>query len=366
MNRSVERRQLPVRGAVSGQLQVGPFVHPDRGLVRCPSAAALVASLRREGHHATSVSQPFAVNADAPNGVLFTASYLDRDDRAVGFCVAVHATDQAGHQAARDVVNTWSAVWRSRRAILAPVKQSCGGGDVGAKPNDAPCPHVVTARDDLKVFRQRGDQVIVIGKRGQDEVSVLACEQEGVILLEPGDEITSLHLDPHRVSYLVQPGVVIEDAAHVIAALRARYPRIRGSHPDAFCYAASDYAAAVRAVAASSDTVLVLGSASAESNEKSLQLAVPVCAQTHIVHRVDELRPAWLAGAACVGLVPTSPDSRDLGHQVLAVLSGLGPLSVVRRLITTEVLPGWSSGSALQSGRPVQQIVQLMCPTVRP
>lgn len=293
-----------------------------------------MASLRRTGHNAVEAIQPFEVCADAPDGKLFTASYLDRDGRAAGFCVAAHASDAAGLQAARDVVNSWSATWRTRRAVLAPTSSLCQN-DAGQT-----CHHIKAARAEMRVFAERGDQIVVIGRRGDAALTALLDKMTAeVVVIDRDDDIGRHRLDSERLSYVVQPGMLIEEASLVIASLRALCPRVRGAHPDGLCYAASDHAAAVRVVAASCDVTFILGKVTHPDLLGPFRLAAAEETQVQVIDDIAQIRPTWIAGAASIGIVPTMSAPTNLEQELLDLLSGLGPLSVVRRSVTTDVLP---------------------------
>lgn len=351
MNRSVERRELPTRGTTPHQLQVGTFRHPERGLVRCSAAEVLAASLRRTGHDAVYADRTWEVDADAPDGVLFTASYLDRENHAVGFCVAAHASDETGLQAARDVVNTWSAVWRTRRVVVAPRSTTCC--------DDAqhPCHHIMAARAEMRAFSEQGDQVVVIGQRGHTGLtSLLHGMPAEVVVAGPDDRIGRMQLDPDRVSYVVQPGMLIEDAAQVVAALRAHYPRIRGAHPDGLCYATSDHAATVGVIAATCDVTFILGQMPVPAVLGPFMLPAAEKTRVRVIDDIAQIRPAWIAGGASVGIVPAPLTPPDLEHELLDLLSGLGPLSVVRRRLTTEVLSSWRTPADSRTSPALHQL----------
>ncbi len=336
MNRSVERCELPTGGSVPHKLRAGAFLHPERGLVRSSATAVLVASLRRTGHDAVQASRPFEVCVNDPDGVLFTACYLDRDGRAVGFGVAAHASDGAGLLAAREVVNSWSVVWRTRRAVVASTSPACDN-DV-----QQPCRHILTARAEMRVFAEQGDQIVVIGQRGHATLTALLEDLSAdVVVVDSNDEISRVRLDPDRVSYVVQPGMLVEDAARVVATLRALYPRVRGAHPDGLCYAATDHAATISVVAASCDATFILGEVTHPDILRPFRLAAAEETQVHVIEDIAQIRPAWIAGAASIGIVPTTSAPPNLEHELLDLLSGLGPLSIVRRRLTTEVLPSW-------------------------
>jgi 4-hydroxy-3-methylbut-2-enyl diphosphate reductase len=331
MNRSVERRGFTVRGTHPGELLVGLFVHPTRGRVRCPAAPLVAANLRGQGHSVREESGWLAPADGASDGVLFTASYLDRTGDAVGLAVAGHDTDRVALRAAQEAVLAWSAAWRSRRLVLATA-EPC---HISEHQVDA-CSHVTAARREMRRCVQRGDHVVLVGRRGQTATTSLAELHDEVLLVEVASEVAGLRVDPDRVSYLVAPGVVLEHAMHVVATLRARYPRLRGPHPGDLCYAASDDLATVHAMAAACDRVLVLGATTAPDTTSLVDAAADARKTVHTVDSLERIRPSWLAGAESLGLATAPSAPSHLLHAVLDALSGMGPLSVVRKRVTTQ------------------------------
>lgn len=294
MKRSVERIRLSVSGVAPGErVVVTEFTHPVRGLVRCPAAPLLEPGL---------ATARIGTVADGPgDAVLHAVSYVDPEG-AVGFGIAAGAEDPV----ADEVVARWAAVLRTRRVLLADFEPDC-------RPD---CLDRMRLR--LREFVARGDDVVLIAKRGHAATAALAV---GTHVVDRPDEVAVLPaFDPERVSFLIAPGMPIEDAARVLAALRVRFPRLRGQHPDEWCYAASDRREAVRSVARASDLLLLCGPADDAAGR--------------ILTDVGEIRPEWLGGAATVGIVG-GPSA--LVDAVLLALSGLGPLSVARRGVRTEV-----------------------------
>jgi 4-hydroxy-3-methylbut-2-enyl diphosphate reductase len=380
MNRSVERRKFGIIGTVPGEILVGRlYLHPARGPVHCPAAPLVAAGARRAGHRVRETSRLHLAACD-DDGVLFAASYLDRDGRAIGLAAAAHHTDEAGLAAAHELIMTWSAVWRTRRVVVADVRGACAGARYAHEPAgstpvptprrtgslpdvrehtsgdrttlrpavgalvrapgsaqgtgvpvvDAVCPHVARAHAEAQRFADRGDHVVVIGRRGHAEASALLARAPGCgVVVESEEDVAALRLPADRVSFVVQPGMVLEQAMAVIAGLRRRYPSLRGAHPDHLCYAASDHLETIRLVAGTSDRTILLG-------DPDLTTLCALTASTvEVVRDPVVLRPAWLAGAECVGVVPVGPSGEQLTSQLVGLLSGLGPLSVVRRRVTT-------------------------------
>lgn len=352
MNRSVERRRFAIAGTEPGRLLAGAFVHPRRGRVRCPAASLVVAGLRRAGHQVDEHAG-FLRPQDNGHGVLFTASFLDRAGGPVGLAVAAHETDLAGMAAASEAVASWSALWRSRRVVIADMRQECAIPLPGIRRGDAEspafsseydawiepevhkaCSHVLQAHAVIRSSAEQGELVLVIGRHGHASTrALLALAPDRVVLVETVDDVPDLRLPPESARFVVQPGIPIEQAMIVVAAIRARYPALRGASPDGFCYAASDRAATLRVIAGSCDRVFLIGEAATADDLPALQGA-----RVHALSDPARLSPAWLAGTECVGLVPGGQASGDLLRHWIDVLSGLGPISVVRRRTVSEVV----------------------------
>jgi 4-hydroxy-3-methylbut-2-enyl diphosphate reductase len=205
---------------------------------------------------------------------------------------------------------------------------------------DATCPLVRHVHAEARRFAERGDDVLVIGQPGHVAVAGIVGQAPTVATLvsSPGSTAALRVTDSRRVSYLLEPGIPVEDSAPVVAALRSRFPALRGPHPDGFCYAASDRAETVRVIASASDAVLVLGAPDAADSRRISTLARDCGARTHVVSSVCDIVPAMLAGTSAIGVAESTSASPALAGQVTEALSGLGPLSVTSRRVTTEVV----------------------------
>jgi 4-hydroxy-3-methylbut-2-enyl diphosphate reductase len=139
------------------------------------------------------------------------------------------------------------------------------------------------------------------------------------------------------VSFVLQTGVPVEDSAPVLAALRARYPRLRGHHFDASCYEASDRAETVRSVAAACDLTLILGSDHDPDTSAMAAVAASAGPEPHVVNDVGELKANRVATACTIGLVTARSAPPTLADEMIAVLAGLGPLSTATRRVATHI-----------------------------
>jgi 4-hydroxy-3-methylbut-2-enyl diphosphate reductase len=125
------------------------------------------------------------------------------------------------------------------RHLADPAGHDRRNGDLVRQCAGSPCRHTAATAADLARFVADSGEVVVIG----------GTEEGGHPTVGSVRDVGALDVDPARVCYLVSPGTVIEQAAPVIRALRARFPRIHGQHPDGFCYRTSDGAETTRAVA---------------------------------------------------------------------------------------------------------------------
>jgi 4-hydroxy-3-methylbut-2-enyl diphosphate reductase len=205
---------------------------------------------------------------------------------------------------------------------------------------DATCPLVAGLHAEARRFAERGDDIVLIGQAGHAAVPGISGQAPGrtTVVSSPASTAALRVADPRRVSYLLQPGIPVEDAAPVTAALRSRFPALHGPHPDGFCYAASDRAETVRVIAAASDVMLVIGSDQSPDARQLSGLARGCGARTHVVGEPGDIRPGMLGGVGTVGIAESTSAGPDVAVQVTEALSGLGRLSVISRHVSTDVV----------------------------
>jgi 4-hydroxy-3-methylbut-2-en-1-yl diphosphate reductase len=204
---------------------------------------------------------------------------------------------------------------------------------------DATCPLVAMAQAQARKLADRGDQLVLIGQPEHPAAAAIASHAGGAaaIVATAAGTATLQVTDARRVSYLLQPGIPVEDSAPVATALRSRFPAVRGPHPDGFCYAASDRADGIRAIASGADLVLILGAPESADVRQLTGLARDCGARAQAVADVGEITPAMLTAIASLGIAESTSARAGLAAEVTAALSGLGPVSVLRRQVSTAV-----------------------------
>jgi len=203
---------------------------------------------------------------------------------------------------------------------------------------DATCPLVAKVHTEARRFAARGDTVLFIGHAGHDETEGTVGEAPDQVRVVGDAEQARLVpvSDPAKVAYLTQTTLAVEDAAEVVDVLRDRFPAVEAPPTDDICFATTNRQTAVRAIAAESDTVIVLGSTNSSNSLRLAEVAARCGARAHLVDDASEILPEWLEQARTVGITAGASAPPHLVDEVIATLSALGPVSVRERVVTTE------------------------------
>ncbi|HMG63925.1 MAG TPA: 4-hydroxy-3-methylbut-2-enyl diphosphate reductase, partial [Streptosporangiaceae bacterium] len=189
-----------------------------------------------------------------------------------------------------------------------PPDVAAQAADGGLTVADATCPLVARTQEDAARLAARGDDLLLVGLAAGTAAAGITGRVPGrAAVVETAAGTAALQVsDARRVSYLLQPGIPVESATPVTAALRSRFPAARGPNPDGFCYAPSDRAQAIRAVAAGSDLMLVLGDPDSADARQASALARDCGARTHVIAAAGDLTPALLTGVTAIGMAEST------------------------------------------------------------
>ena len=191
---------------------------------------------------------------------------------------------------------------------------------------DATCPLVTKVHMEVARHRRQGVEVVLIGHAGHPEVEgTLGQAEDGMYLVETVEDAEHLQVaDPDRLAYVAQTTLSVDDTARIVAALRARFPRIRGPKKDDICYATQNRQDAVKALARECDVVLVVGSANSSNSNRLREVAQSHGARAYMIDRPEDIHPEWLAGATRVGLTAGASAPELLVRQVMDRLRAEG------------------------------------------
>jgi 4-hydroxy-3-methylbut-2-enyl diphosphate reductase len=144
----------------------------------------------------------------------------------------------------------------------------------------------------------------MIGHAGHEEVvGTMGRVDAPVHLLGAVADVHALDLPADTpLAYVTQTTLSLDDTREIIAALQARFPHIVGPEVDDICYATQNRQTAVRALATRVDLVLVVGARNSSNSNRLREVAARAGVPAILVQDRHEIQPAWLRGAARVGV----------------------------------------------------------------
>jgi 4-hydroxy-3-methylbut-2-enyl diphosphate reductase len=147
----------------------------------------------------------------------------------------------------------------------------------------------------------------------------------GMVLVETVADVARLEVrSPERLAYVTQTTLSVDDARAIVAALKARFPAIRGPKRDDICYATQNRQDAVKFMAPQCDVVIVVGSPNSSNSNRLREVAEHMGAQAYMVDSADDLRPEWIAGKKRVGVSAGASAPEVLVIELIERLKSLG------------------------------------------
>jgi 4-hydroxy-3-methylbut-2-enyl diphosphate reductase len=167
---------------------------------------------------------------------------------------------------------------------------------------DATCPLVTKVHLEAIKYAKSGYTIFLIGHEGHDEViGTMGEAPEAIILVESPEAVASLKVaDEHKVAYLTQTTLSVDDANRIIDRLKQRFPHIAAPPKDDICYATQNRQEAVSLLSREADVVLVLGSQNSSNSQRLAELARERGIPAFLVDGPADLKPEWFENANSV------------------------------------------------------------------
>jgi 4-hydroxy-3-methylbut-2-enyl diphosphate reductase len=169
---------------------------------------------------------------------------------------------------------------------------------------DATCPLVTKVHNEGQRYAAKGFEVILIGHAGHPEVEGTMGQIDGrVHLISSASEVAAIEpADPDQLAFVTQTTLSVDDTRDVIAALRARFPKIVGPDTRDICYATQNRQTAVRALAREVDVILVVGAQNSSNSNRLREIGAAAGRPSYLIDHAGSLDLAWLDGARSVGI----------------------------------------------------------------
>ena len=207
---------------------------------------------------------------------------------------------------------------------------------------DATCPLVTKVHIEVKRYSREGREVVLIGHEGHPEVEgTMGQFDEGhgghIYLVETPEDVSRLPVrNPEHMAFVTQTTLSMDDTSRVIDALRERFPMIHGPRKDDICYATQNRQDSVKELAASCDTLLVVGSRNSSNSNRLREIAAQRGVPSFLIDGPEDIRAEWLHGRARIGVTAGASAPEVLVQQVVARLRELGGSSATEMPGTQE------------------------------
>ena len=130
--------------------------------------------------------------------------------------------------------------------------------------------------------------------------------------------------DPDRVAYLTQTTLSLDETKDIIAALKAKFPNIKGPAAQDICYATENRQVAVKDIASESDLLLVVGSENSSNSNRLVEVARNLGTNAHLIDSFRNIKPAWLDGVKTIALTAGASAPECLVEEVVKFLGSKG------------------------------------------
>ena len=196
----------------------------------------------------------------------------------------------------------------------------------GLRVFDATCPLVTKVHVEVAKMAQAGREIVMIGHRGHPEVEGTTGQlKAGMHLVENVADVARLQIvDPQQLAYVTQTTLSIDDAAAIVAALKARFPAMVGPKKDDICYATQNRQDAVKLLAPQCDLVIVVGSQTSSNSNRLREVAQNLGVPAYLVDGAEQIDPAWISGRRRIGVTAGASAPDVLVAQVVDRLKALG------------------------------------------
>ena len=216
----------------------------------------------------------------------------------------------------------------SAHGVSRKVEQDAG--DRSLEVIDATCPLVSKVHHEAKRYARRGHEVVLIGHADHPEVVGTMGQVPGnVHLVSSVADVAALRpVDSTKLSYVTQTTLSVDDTRDIIAALKARFPEIRGPDVKDICYATQNRQTAVRRLASRSDVILVIGAHYSSNSMRLREIGGEEGTAAYLIPDADALQPEWLEEARSVGITAGASAPERLVQDLIGRLDELYEVTV--------------------------------------
>lgn len=204
---------------------------------------------------------------------------------------------------------------------------------------DATCPLVSKVHREAERHFTERRHILMIGHAGHPEVvgTMGQLPLGAVTLVQDSDEAGIVDPLPGPLAFITQTTLSVDDTAEIVQILRTRFPDIEGPKREDICYATTNRQAAVKAVAADCDLVIVIGSPNSSNSQRLREVAERAGAKRAVlVPRARDLDWSLMDGVQTLGLTAGASAPEILVQEMITHLAERYSLGIEERRVTEE------------------------------
>lgn len=190
---------------------------------------------------------------------------------------------------------------------------------------DAVCPLVAKVHREVERHHRSGRHIVLVGHEGHPEiVGTLGHAPKGAVSVIRGAAgAQALPFPPDmRLALAVQTTYSVDEAAEVTAALDARFTDLLRPAAGDICYATTNRQAAVRAIAARADAMIVAGESFSSNACRLEELAVAAgCSAVQRVTGAGEIDWSRLPRSGSLGITAAASTPESVVTEIVEALS---------------------------------------------
>ncbi len=204
---------------------------------------------------------------------------------------------------------------------------------------DAVCPLVAKVHREVERHQRNGRQLVLVGHAGHPEIEgTLGHAAPGSAhLVASANDVEALGLPAKApTAYAIQTTYSVDDAADIVAALKARFADLSGPASSDICYATTNRQAAVGAIALRADAVIVAGDSFSSNACRLAEVAAMRCGSVQRVANAGEIDWSMLPPQGAIGLTAAASTPETIIESIIDALRARYRLSVEQVEATQE------------------------------
>ena len=205
---------------------------------------------------------------------------------------------------------------------------------------DATCPLVSKVHIEAGRHHDQGKEILLIGHKGHPEVigTMGQLDAGAITLIETEDDARHYQAgNPDNIAIVTQTTLSVDDTASIVAILKDRFPTMAMPHKEDICYATTNRQAAIKAIAARCDVLLVIGGHNSSNSLRLVEVGKKAGAtQAVLIASAENIDWSMIEGAKIIGLSAGASAPEYLTDGVIAAINQRYEVNVESVEVTKE------------------------------